>query len=208
MTRYPAATWQPSPNNDAREGKVDLIVVHVADGGPKVEHTVRHLCKPKQVDPKRSEYNPSPVSAHFVVGRAGEVFQLVDLDRAAWHCRGWNGRSVGIEHCCRTPGELRAWPSMSRDKRSALLEPGASAALIGSLVDPGLLPTEQLLRASANLTAWLCKQLGLPADREHVRPHCECPGTTHLDCGRDVSNHGVWPWDEYLAMVKEELVAL
>lgn len=31
---------------------------------------------------------------------------------------------------------------------------------------------------------------------------------THLDCGRDVSNHGVWPWDEYLAMVKEELVAL
>lgn len=193
--RCPFATWQPSPNHDARDKAPDLIVVHVADGGPRVERTVRHLCKPKGPD------NPNPVSAHFVVGRAGEVFQLVDLDRAAWHCRGWNGRSVGIEHNCRTPGELRTWPSMAREKRAALLEEGASETLVGSLVDPGLLPTPELLRASAKLVAWLCRQLGLPADREHVRPHCECPGTTHLDCGRDVGKGGIWPWEPYLRLV-------
>ncbi len=37
------------------------------------------------------------VSAHFVIGRAGELYQLVSLDDVAWHC----GHSVfkGRENC-------------------------------------------------------------------------------------------------------------
>lgn len=83
----------PSPNTGGRIEPV-LIVVHF---------TADHL------DPKDSvnwfKQKKSKVSAHLVIGRDGEVTQMVDFDRLAMHAgkSAWRGRSgcngfaIGIE---------------------------------------------------------------------------------------------------------------
>lgn len=167
--RCPFATWTPSPNySRGRSGvAIDKIVYHITDGQPRLDRAVEHLRNPNPTG--------SPVSAHFLVGQAGEVVQLVDTEDTAWHCSGWNKRSVGIEHVARTPGEH------GKD-------------------DPGLPLTGAQLEASARLVGWLLAQLGLPLDA--VVPHCSSPVTTHKDCGRADSDGGIWPWASYLEMVR------
>lgn len=39
----------------------------------------------------------SDVSAHFVIARDGSITQMVPLDKAAWHARGYNAMTIGIE---------------------------------------------------------------------------------------------------------------
>ncbi len=178
---YPGSTWSPSPNHSSRKGAVvDKIVIHVTDGGPSLRNCVERF--------QRTETKASP---HFVVGRGGEVVQLVRLDRAAWHASGWNRESIGIEHIARTPSELKGWAKLSRETRRKLVENEADA---DADTDPGLAVTEAQVAASAALVRWLCERLGLPMDREHVRGHYECPGTTHEDCGLGVEDGGIWPW--------------
>ena len=64
----------PSPNFSDRGGmSIEGIVLHYTAGG-KAEGSARWF-----------QDRASRVSAHFVVGRDGEVIQCVDLDRAAWH---------------------------------------------------------------------------------------------------------------------------
>lgn len=186
--RCPFAVWMPSPNFHAgRPRPPSFAVIHIADGGPKLTHTVEHLSKPA-----------AQVSAHFVVGRDGTIVQLVDTDDIAWHCKGWNEASIGIEHVARTPREIRSWSSLPLAHRKALLETDGDAA---SEADPGLALTRPQLSASSRLTSWLCHQYEWLIDREHLRAHREYPGTTHLDCGRDIDEGGIWPWTEYLALV-------
>ena len=162
--RCPFAVWTPSPNySRGRSGTaVDRVVIHHTDGQPRLDRAVEHLRNPSP--------SGSPVSAHFLIGQAGEVVQLVDIDSTAWHCSGWNKRSIGIEHVARTPGEL------GQD-------------------DPGLPLTVAQLEASARLVGWLLAQLGLQLDA--VVPHCSSPVTTHKDCGLDVADGGIWSWAEY-----------
>lgn len=197
--RYPDAIWLPSPNfsRDWPDGSPQFATIHITDGQPIAERAAERLCQSKTL-----------ASAHFLVGQAGEVYQLVSLEHRAWHAKGWNGESIGIEHVARSPGELsRQWRVLSQEKRRALL-PEAVPLDPDSDEDPGFPPTVEQLRSSARLVAWLCRLYSWPADRAHLRPHCECPGTTHLDCGRDVKDGGIWPWDNYLEMVREELERL
>lgn len=178
---YPGAVWSPSPNHSSRKGAVvDKVVIHITDGGPSLRNCVERF--------QKAETKASP---HFVVARDGTVVQLVELDRAAWHASGWNLESVGIEHIARSPHELKSWPKLSRETRRKLVECDEDA---DSATDPGLMPTEAQIAASSALVKWLCERLGLPCDREHVRGHYECPGTTHEDCGLGVSAGGIWPW--------------
>lgn len=178
---YPLATWSPSPNHSSRKGAVvDKVVIHITDGGPSLKNCVDRFQRPE-----------TKASPHFVIGRDGTVVQLVTLDRAAWHASGWNRESVGIEHIARTPGELKNWPKLSRDTRRKLIECDEDAEAV---TDPGLLPTEAQIAASAALVKWLCERLGLPMDREHVRGHYECPTTTHEDCGLGVEDGGIIDW--------------
>ena len=191
---YPGAVWSPSPNHSSRRGVVvDKIVIHITDGGPSLSNCVERF--------QREETKASP---HFVVGRDGTVVQLVALDRAAWHASGWNRESVGIEHVCRTPGELKGWAKLSRETRRKLVECDADADADS---DPGMLPTEAQITASRRLVAWLCAKLGLPIDRQHVVGHYESPTTTHQDCGLGVEDGGIWPWEEYMGLVQEEMAA-
>lgn len=194
--RYPEAVWQPSPNfNRGREpGDPQWITIHITDGGPRLDRTVAHLCKPS-----------SGVSAHFVVGRTGSVAQLVELDDRAWHAKGWNSRSVGIEHIARSPGELKQWATLSHVTRADLLDDFATAEQVNSPTDPGLPLTTKQLTASAKLTAWLCRVYGWVPSESRIKPHCDCPGTTHTDCGLAIEQGGIFPWPAYLSMIFAEL---
>jgi len=178
---YPGAVWSPSPNHSSRKGAVvDKVVIHITDGSPNLRNCLERF--------QRAETRACP---HFVVGRGGEVVQLVELSRAAWHASGWNARSIGIEHIARTPSELKGWAKLSRETRRKLVEDESDA---DSATDPGLMPTEAQIVASTALVKWLCAKLGLPCDREHVRGHYECPGTTHEDCGLGVEDGGIIDW--------------
>ncbi|MEM0438226.1 MAG: peptidoglycan recognition family protein [Candidatus Micrarchaeia archaeon] len=66
-----------------REEKIDCVVLHHTETN-NVEDTIRVLRERK-------------VSAHYVIDRDGKIYQLVDEKRAAWHARGYNRRSIGIE---------------------------------------------------------------------------------------------------------------
>lgn len=72
-------------NQAPRLSPVEVIVIH---------HTAS-----ENIDGVLSEFkNPtSEKSAHFVVGRDGSVVQVVPPEMVAWHCRGANQQSVGIE---------------------------------------------------------------------------------------------------------------
>lgn len=91
--RNPVATWVPSKNFDIR--KPQLIVLHFTD-----QDSVQQA-----LDTLRTANSGGPVSAHYLIGRDGYIYQLVsDVDRA-WHAGGgrWgtitdvNSASIGIE---------------------------------------------------------------------------------------------------------------
>lgn len=188
QAEYSPALWCPSPNRSPRLSvPVDRIVIHITDGAPSFTNCVERFQRPE-----------TAASPHFVVGRAGEIAQLVSLSRSAWHAKGWNAQSVGIEHVARSPGELKSWPGLSLQKRLKLVETEEAAR---SDHDPGLAVTEEQIAASAALVRWLCQRLGLPMDREHIRGHYECPGTSHSDCGLGADDGGIWPWVEYMQAV-------
>ena len=114
-------------------------------------------------------------SAHFVIGQDGTVIQAVALNDVAWHAHSQNGTSVGIEHCARSPHEL-----------------GPS--------DLGLPLSDAQYQASAELVAWLCNEVNLPVDRDHIQGHAEAdPQTTHEDCPEGVC--GGWDWDRYMELI-------
>ena len=89
----PLATWQASENFDPR--KPQLIIIHHTNMGSLAEalHTLQTA-------------NPfGRVSAHYLIGRNGEILQLVADNQRAWHAgvARWAGRtdlnsaSIGIE---------------------------------------------------------------------------------------------------------------
>ena len=91
--RNPLAQWVPSPNFDAREPT--LIVLHYTqEANAQVAlHTLR------------TKNSGGPVSAHYLVGKDGEIYQLVADGARAWQAGPsfWagagdvNSRSIGIE---------------------------------------------------------------------------------------------------------------
>lgn len=91
--RSPLARWMPSPNHDSRHPT--LIVLHATEQD-SVKQSLHTL---------RTGNSGGPVSAHYLVGRDGEIYQLVSEDRRAWHAGAgsWgtltdiNSASIGIE---------------------------------------------------------------------------------------------------------------
>lgn len=87
------ARWTPSPNEGAR--RPELIVLHHT----AIPDTVKSLAA------LRRKGNGGRVSAHYLIGPAGETLQLVDEGRRAWHAgvSRWgnvtdvNSASIGIE---------------------------------------------------------------------------------------------------------------
>lgn len=83
----------PSPNHDARDAKVDMLVLHYT-GMKTADEALARLTDAS-----------AKVSAHYTIGRDGRVFRHVAEDRRAWHAgvsywagaRNINARSIGIE---------------------------------------------------------------------------------------------------------------
>lgn len=105
---YPGASrFAPAhPSNyravtETRE--VDEIVIHITDGGSRISGTIGWFQNPNQ---RNARGNPIHVSAHYVVGRDGEVVQMVRNNDIAWHANSANRRSIGIEHVANTRGLL------------------------------------------------------------------------------------------------------
>ena len=86
-------TRRPSPNFDERKLPVSMIVLHYT-GMPDAEGALDRLTSPE-----------AKVSAHYLVKEDGEIIQLVDEEKRAWHAgKGYwrgitdvNSASVGIE---------------------------------------------------------------------------------------------------------------
>jgi N-acetylmuramoyl-L-alanine amidase len=85
----------PSPNFEPRPQGVplDMIVLHYTDM-LNAEEALERLCDPQ-----------AKVSAHFLISKEGELYQLVDPKHRAWHAgvSSWEGqgdinsRSIGVE---------------------------------------------------------------------------------------------------------------
>ncbi|WP_199096147.1 N-acetylmuramoyl-L-alanine amidase [Dyella sp. ASV21] len=89
----PMAQWVPSPNMDAR--RPVLIVLHFTN-----EHSAAQA-----LHTLRTGNSGGPVSAHYLVGNDGHIYQLVADEQRAWHAGAgrWgtitdvNSASIGIE---------------------------------------------------------------------------------------------------------------
>jgi N-acetylmuramoyl-L-alanine amidase len=75
-----------SPNQSSRSLGVDLdsIVIHTTE--VDYQGTLNFFLNPA-----------SQVSAHFVIAPDGQIVQMVDTARKAWHATYYNSRSIGIE---------------------------------------------------------------------------------------------------------------
>lgn len=87
--------WHPSPNFGERRGCLapDMVVLHYT-AMPSTRGALDWLCREE-----------AQVSAHYLVGRKGTVWQMVDEAQRAWHAGAgaWgdvtdvNSHSIGIE---------------------------------------------------------------------------------------------------------------
>jgi hypothetical protein len=91
-TDYPGAAWRPAhgsnrTNSNRGAAKIDFIIIHIAQGS--YSGTISWFQDPR-----------SNVSAHYVVGRRGQIAQCVRNEDIAWHAGNWkyNTKSIGIEH--------------------------------------------------------------------------------------------------------------
>ena len=121
-----------------------------------------------------------PTAAHYLIGRTGEIVQMVPDDRKCYHAGNANSRSIGIEH-------------------EARINPWAVRKLADGSVKPPPYPAgefpEAMLRASATVAAVMCRKFRIPVDRTHIIGHSEVPGASHTDPGPG------FDWDLYMDYV-------
>lgn len=92
-THNALARWVPSPNHDVR--RPVLIVLHATEQGSAQA----------SLDTLRTRNSGGPVSAHYLIGNDGTIYQLVADEQRAWHAGAgrWgtitdvNSASLGIE---------------------------------------------------------------------------------------------------------------
>lgn len=142
--RNPMADWVSSPNHSAR--KPMLIVLHYTE-----QESVA-----KSLHTLRTRNSGGPVSAHYLIGERGDLYQLVADERRAWHAGGGN------------------WGTIS----------DVNSASIGIEIDnDGREPfTEAQIATLLRLLDDLCTRHGIP--RTHVIAHADMAPTRKIDPGR------------------------
>ncbi len=145
------------------ESAIRFIVIHVSEGS--FLGTVAWLRDPK-----------AHSSANFVVGRKGQVQELVPLHDIAWHAGNWayNLRSVGIEN-------------------------------EGVTDDPAGFPMAEY-RSTARLAAVIARRAVIPIDRHHIIGHYQVPDPNDPLQGGGIDNHTdpgkYWKWGLFMSLVK------
>ena len=146
-----------------QESAIRFIVIHVSEGS--FPGTVAWLRDPR-----------AHASANFVVGRDGQVQQLVPLHDIAWHAGNWayNVRSIGIEN-------------------------------EGFTDDPAGFTAKQY-RAAARIAAVIARRAVIPIDRRHIIGHNEVPDPNDPLQGGGIDNHTdpgkYWEWGRFMRLVE------
>jgi hypothetical protein len=98
----PIKQFIQSPNHSSRNGTtIRRIILHYTTSA-NVQGTISWFQQTK-----------SQVSAHYIVDKNGDIYQMVADSDKAWHAFGENADSIGIEHVARpreslTPAQERA----------------------------------------------------------------------------------------------------
>lgn len=168
MPTYSNVSAHPDCILDRKAGiKLDRIVIHTMEG--TFRGTLAWFRQGKD-KPGRSV----PTAAHYLIGRNGDVCQMVPDAKKCYHAGNSNSRSLGIEL------EARVAPWADRGKPPPF--------------PAGEFP-DALLDGAARVVAALCKTHGIPADREHIIGHNEVPGASHTDPGP------AFPWADFMTRV-------
>ena len=173
-----AYTFVPSPHFKPATGrKIDLIVIHTMEWpekGDAAEGCAQWFCNPT-----------AEVSAHYSVDNNSIIQSVRDKD-VAWHARGGNHNSIGIEHAGTAKQKAREWTDAY---------------------------SKAVLARSAKLAAELCKKHKVPpvwlfpadlrAGKRGITSHNNISVAfrkgDHTDPGEG------FPIEGYIAMVKKEL---
>lgn len=83
----PIKEFIESPNCESRNGAIiNRIVLHFTDD-PRLDVVISTFKNPDE-----------KVSAHYVIAKNGDIYQMVRDGDKAWHCKGANAHTIGIEH--------------------------------------------------------------------------------------------------------------
>lgn len=157
MIRLDYLPYSPSPHKSIRDGNVKptWIVLHCMAG--TFLGTQSWFKNPK-----------SKVSAHYLVSKKGEIVNMIKPELKAWHTKGFNSVSLGIE--------MEDVPTVK----------GKADLTKNCLTDPNWC-TEAELKAVAELTATLMAKYNIPIERviAHNDPMLRKPpyNNDHLDIG-------------------------
>jgi N-acetyl-anhydromuramyl-L-alanine amidase AmpD/V8-like Glu-specific endopeptidase len=186
----------------------------IPDAEPTAVQAARAMDAPQQSEyPRASRFAPAHPSNYHVAGKPRSIDRIVihitDGGSKIAGTIGWfqnpnqrNSRNqpihVSAHYVVGQDGEV---VQMVRNNDIAHHASQANTRSIGIehvANSKGLMPTEAEYQASACLVAWLCAQLGIPADREHiVGHHAISPRDQHDDCP-----DAVWDWDHYMDLVQ------
>ena len=87
QTKPPVKEFIQSPNRSSRNGAViDRIVLHCTEAS--LQSTINTFLGA----------GGAVTSAHYVIDRNGDIYQMVSDSERANHCKGANAPSIGIEH--------------------------------------------------------------------------------------------------------------
>ncbi|PQV63319.1 N-acetylmuramoyl-L-alanine amidase [Abditibacterium utsteinense] len=161
----PAATGNFDPQNRPLSEPIDMVIVHDIEG--PVSSAIRIF-----QDPKRE------VSAHYIVGGDGRVWQMLREHNVGWHAgnRNINHRSIGIE-------------------------------TEGYAYQPGWY-NSQTYEAEAKLVRDITRRYGIPRDRTHIIGHSEVPNPKDPTKFGGVSGHTdpgpYWNWAAFMILVRND----
>ena len=132
----------------------------------------------------------SQVSSHFVLGKNGEVAQLVPLDMAAW-------TQGGIRNP--THPYVKSHPSVNPNQYCVSIEcEGFWKDTKGKLTDAQFNSAVELTKHIVSEVKKLYN-VDIPIDREHIIGHCEINTVTRSHCPGEL-----FPFDELIALARGE----
>lgn len=178
--KYP---FQQSPNYKKGRGSsaVCYVIIHTMSGF--FEGTKTWFMNPK-----------SQVSAHYLVGKKGQVLQMVKEEDRAWHVGTANPVSIGIE---------MEDASFYIDSKTGAKKLKGACPGHRLTFDPNWYTLTQL-DTTAQLTAEILHRHKLPVSRVigHNDPIMRRYNNNHVDPGT------AFPWEKFRKMVQTKLDAL
>lgn len=164
--------FMPSPNHgyNGQRPWWRAVTWHISQGS--LEGTLGWLCNPV-----------SNASAHLVIARNGQIYNLVDLDEPAW-CQG-RMQQPDLTN----PIVAQTWAGgVNPNLRSLSIEcVGMSRYWHGGAL------TDVQSAALQRATAYLCWRFRLTCDRTHILGHYQWDSVDRHDCpGFSADEWGVW----------------